>query len=418
MQTVYDWIVVGGGASGLFSAAILSHQSTQNGVAFTGAVLEKGKRVGNKLAVTGNGTCNISHTPLLPENYHGTDPTFSNDALKAFPPEKSMDFFQKIGVETFVREDGRIYPTCLQASAVLDCLRTELRQNGVEEHCGVTVVSLKKQKNVWIVTTDQGELVAKAVIVAAGGVASPSVGGCDNGYRLLKALGCECIEPFPSVVPLKTDTTFIRAVKGIRIHAMVSLLDGYHVCGSAYGEVLFTEYGLSGPAIMQISRSVGAANRQKDKPFQIQLDLFPQTEPHDLLLLLKKRKSLLHGRLLEDFFTGFIHKRVGQTLLRVCGLSLNTPVKQLTSAQIERLAVLCKCWNIDVYGTTGFSNAQVTGGGISTADFNPTTMEHRQLSGLYAIGEVLDIDGDCGGYNLQWAWSSAAAAAEKILNNK
>ena len=151
---------------------------------------------------------------------------------------------------------------------------------------------------------------------------------------------------------------------------------------------------------------------------EIQLDLFPQTEPHDLLLLLKKRKSLLHGRLLEDFFTGFIHKRVGQTLLRVCGLSLNTPVKQLTSAQIERLAVLCKCWNIDVYGTTGFSNAQVTGGGISTADFNPTTMEHRQLSGLYAIGEVLDIDGDCGGYNLQWAWSSAAAAAEKILNNK
>lgn len=418
MQTVYDWIVVGGGASGLFSAALLSHYAVQKGNAFRGAVLEKGKRVGNKLAVTGNGTCNISHTPLLPENYHGTDAAFSSYAFQAFPPEKSMGFFQKIGVETFVREDGRVYPTCLQASAVLDCLRAELCQNGIEEHCGITVTSLKKQKNLWIVTTDQDEFVTKSVIVAAGGTASPSVGGCDNGYRLLTALGCKCITPFPSVVPLKTDTTFIRAVKGIRINAKASLCHHSRVCTSAYGEVLFTEYGLSGPAIMQISRAVGAARQEQVKNFQIQLDLFPQTKLDDLIKLLKARKALLCERLLEDFFTGFINKRLGQTLVRACGLSLSSPTKYLTAEQIDCLATLCKCWNIDVCGTTGFSNAQVTGGGISTADFNPRTMEHRQLRGLFAVGEVLDIDGDCGGYNLQWAWSSAAVAAEKILNNK
>lgn len=418
MQTVYDWIVVGGGASGLFSAAYLSHYALKKGNAFRGAVFEKGKRVGAKLAVTGNGTCNISHTPLLPENYHGTDAAFSSYALQAFPPEKSMGFFQKIGVETFVREDGRVYPTCLQASAVLDCLRAELCQNGIEEHCGITVTSIKKQKNLWIVATDQGEFATKSVIVAAGGTAAPSVGGCDNGYRLLTALGCKCITPFPSVVPLKTDTAFIRAIKGIRVNAKVSLCHRDHVCASAYGEVLFTEYGLSGPAILQISRAVGAAKHEQSKSFQIRLDLFPQTKFDDLLKQLKARKDLLRERLLEDFFTGFINKRVGQTLVRACGLSLSSSVKQLTAEQIERLAKLCKCWNTDVYGTTGFSNAQVTGGGISTADFDPHTMEHRQLRGLYVIGEVLDIDGDCGGYNLQWAWSSAAVASEKILNNK
>ena len=418
LHSVYDWIVIGGGASGLFAAAYLSHHARQNNTAFCGAVLEKGKRVGNKLAVTGNGTCNISHTPILESNYHGTDSAFAQAALAAFPPEKSMDFFREIGVETFVREDGRIYPTCLQASAVLDCLRAEMQINGVEEYSETVVTALKKQKELWVLKTEQGEFFAKVVIVAAGGAASPSVGGCDNGYRLLSALGCKYCTPFPSVVPLKTDTTFIRAVKGIRINANVTLLKDDHLCGSSQGEILFTEYGLSGPAIMQISRPVGANVGVKNGVFQVKLDLFPQIEYHDLLTILKLRREKLCGRTLENFFTGFIHKRIGQTLLRVCGLALNAPIESLTESQLKQLAAVCKGWKIDVFGTTGFANAQVTGGGIATKDFNPQTLEHRQHKGLFVVGEVLDVDGDCGGYNLQWAWSSAESAASQILKTR
>jgi len=414
MNKVYDLVIVGGGAGGLFSAAYIGRRMTDAGKPMRVALLERGKRTGRKLAVTGNGTCNISHVPVLPENYHGGEPNFPMQALKAFPPAVCMDFFRSIGVETHVREDGRVYPDCLQASAVLDCLRAELLHSGVEELCETEVTALMPQNDGWRVDTDKGLFRAKKVIVAAGGAASPGVGGCTNGYGLLKAQGCAASPLFPTVVPVKTDTTFVRAVKGIRVDAVVRFCLNERTASEAGGEILFTEYGLSGPAVMQASRPVGEWERQKKGEMAAVIDLFPHLTQEKLICRLTARRQL-RGRLAEDWLTGFMNKRLGQTLLRVGGIPLTLPLAEISDKQVKSVANYCKGWKLAVTGTSGFGPAQVTAGGISTAAFNPETLEHRLHRGLYAIGEVLDVDGDCGGYNLQWAWSSAMAAANDIL---
>ena len=414
MSKTYDLAIVGGGAGGLFAAAYIGRRMTDAGRTMRVVLLERGKRTGRKLVVTGNGTCNISHVPVIPENYHGAEPEFAMRALQAFPPAVCMDFFRSIGVDTHIREDGRVYPDCLQASAVLDCLRMELLNSGVEELCETEVAAFMPQSDGWHVDTDKGSLWAKRVIVAAGGAASPGVGGCVNGYGLLKALGCAALPLFPTVVPVKTDTTFVRAVKGIRVDAAVTFCLNGRTVSQAEGEVLFAEYGLSGPAVMQASRPVGEWERQKKGEMTAILDLFPCLTYDELVCRLSARRQL-RGRLAEDWLTGFMNKRLGQTLLRVCGVPLTLPLAELSDKQVKVVAKSCKGWSLVVMGTSGFGPAQVTAGGISTAVFKPETLEHRRHRGLYAIGEVLDVDGDCGGYNLQWAWSSAMAAANDIL---
>ena len=180
--------------------------------------------MGKKLAVTGNGTCNLSHSPADPRSYHGSRGGFVNDILAAYPPEKALTMFQQFGVETRRRADGRIYPTCLQASAVLDCLRLEMAANGTAELVNTAVTQITPKNGEWVVTAADGTMTARRVIVAAGGAASPSVGGCIDGYALLRALGCKIIPPFPSVVPIRTETAFVRALKGIRVDAGISLI--------------------------------------------------------------------------------------------------------------------------------------------------------------------------------------------------
>lgn len=417
MNGKYDLVIVGGGAGGLFAAAYISRVAQDAGASMRIALLERGKRTGRKLAVTGNGTCNISHVPVLPENYHGNETNFAMQALRTFPPESCMAFFRSVGVDTHRREDGRVYPDCLQASAVLDCLRAELQVNGVEELCETEVTALRPQNGNWHIVTTNGEKVAKCVIIAAGGTASPSVGGCSNGYALLKALGCTTAPLFPTVVPVKTDTTYVRAVKGIRVDATVAFRLNDKVCASANGEVLFTEYGLSGPAVMQASRPVGEWERQKRGEMTAVLDLFPTLSAQELQNRLTERLQL-RGRLTDEWLTGFMNKRLGQTVLRVCQIPLNISLDTITPNQVRTIASICKAWELSVLGTAGFGSAQVTAGGIVTTDFLTNTLECRRHRGLYAIGEVLDVDGDCGGYNLQWAWSSAMAAASHILKTQ
>lgn len=417
MESHYDILIVGGGAAGLFAAAYMGYCTRQKHRSLQIAVCEKAPRVGKKLAVTGNGTCNLSHIPAEPHSYHGSRNGFVNDILAAYPPERTRELFQKFGVETRRRADGRVYPTCLQASAVLDCLRLEMAANGTAELVNTAVTQLTPKNGEWIVTADVGTVTARRVIVAAGGAASPSVGGCIDGYALLRTLGCKIIPPFPSVVPIRTETAFVRALKGIRVDAGISLICNGQALASARGELLFTDYGLSGPAVMQISRHVGKWEQHKNGEMTVRLDLVPSMslkEVHDLLL---QRQQSLVDRKTDDWMTGFIHKRIGQTLLRSAKIPLDLPLSSVGNAQLALLASRCKAWPIAVNGTMGFGAAQVTAGGADTASFDPHTLEHLRHPGLFAVGEVLDVDGDCGGYNLQWAWSSAMAASEKILSD-
>lgn len=402
-----DTAIIGGGGAGLCGAVMLAR-----GGAGTVALFEKAQRVGRKLLSTGNGTCNITNRDLALSHYHGQAPAFARPALEAFGEAETRSFFRSVGVECVAEPDGRVYPRSRQAGSVLDCLRMACAEYGVALHTGCGVTALKRQRDGFVLETPQGVFYAQTVLVAAGGAAAPALGGGNDGYSLLTAVGHTRTPLFPSIVQLRTDTAFIKAVKGIRVEAGVTLIAPGQTL-SQQGEVLFTEYGLSGPAVMAISRLAGDWERQKKGVLTAHLDLLPDIPATRVPTLLKARLALAE-RETGDFLTGFLHKRVGQTLLRAGGIPLTRPVASLTSAELDTIARLLKDWAIPVTGTQGFGGAQVTAGGIRTGEFDPVTLQSRLAPGLYAAGEVLDIDGDCGGYNLQWAWSSAAAAARHI----
>lgn len=411
MSKVYDIAIVGGGAAGLAAAVFCARErGTGNGI----VVLEKQTRVGKKLLATGNGTCNLTNRNAGPVHYHGDGAAaFVTPALTAFSPEDCLAFFREIGILCSPREEGREYPLCQQAGAVLDCLRLELASRGVTEQCDATVTDIRKHGDGFTLTLQSGDSVeSRAVILSTGGAASPSLGGCSDGYTLAAALGHRKTPLFPSIVQVRTDTSFIRAMKGLRQVATVTFVhNGQPLC-SHTDELLFTEYGISGPAVMEISRAIGDWERRKNGTMQAHIDLLPTIDETALLSLLSARCTL--HRKGEDFLTGILHKRIGQTVCRAAGLSLDQTVSSLSPATLRKLARTIKCFTVDVTGTQGFGGAQVTAGGIALTDVDPRTMMSRRVPQLYLIGEVLDVDGDCGGYNLQWAWASAHAAAKAV----
>ena len=406
----YDCVVIGGGAAGLTAAVLLGQAAHGRRRVL---LLEKAPRPGKKLLATGNGTCNLTNTGAAPARYHGC-PALAGAALAAFSPADTMAFFTSLGVDCRVREDGRVYPYSEQAAAVLDALRLETAALGVELCCQRPATALQRTNTGWWVITAAGAVETKAALVCTGGAAAPALGGSAEAYGLLTDLGLAKTPLFPSIVQLRTDTALVRAVKGIRVDAGVELrLDGA-VQAQNTGEVLFTDYGLSGPAVMQVSRVAGDWERRQRGTLTAVLDLLPDWK----LPMLEKRigvRSRLPGRTLEDLLTGLLHKRVGQTVLRAAGvLPLTRPADTLTPAECHRAAALCKGWELPVLGTKGFGGAQVTAGGINARQIDPQTMGLRGFPGLFAAGEVLDVDGDCGGFNLQFAFSSAYVAATAI----
>ena len=407
----YDLIIVGGGAAGLAASVFLTRKKTDAKV----LILEKNPRVGKKLMATGNGTCNLTNITARRENYHGA-PALADRVLKALTVPQTMDFFESIGVDCATRGDGKVYPRSEQAGAVLDALRLTAVAQGVEILCEQKVTALTPQKGGWRVATESATYTAKTVLITVGGAAAPALGGSAEGYRLLTDHGCRKTPLFPSIVQLRTATDYVRSVKGIRVDGTVTLLLNQKEIATQTGEVLFTDYGLSGPAVMGISRHAADWERQKKGDLIARLDLLPDWDVDTLTQRIAQR-SQLPGRTLEDLLTGLLHKRVGQTVLRVAGvLPLTRPANSLTAQECRRVAATIKGWCLPVTGTQGFGGAQVTAGGIEAAEVCADTLEIRRLPGVYVAGEVLDVDGDCGGYNLQFAWSSAYVVATAVAD--
>ena len=410
---VLDCVIIGGGAVGLTAACHLGRAAAEQQANKTILVLEKAPRVGKKLLATGNGTCNLTNMTAARENYHG-DPALAERMLAAFSPSQTVEFFTSIGVDCVTRPEGKVYPASEQAAAVLDALRLEAAALGVETRCDCPVTAITPTREGFSLTTPNGAISARQVLVCVGGAAAPALGGSAEGYRLLTDLGCDKTPLFPSIVQLRTATDFVRAVKGIRVDGEVTLrLDGRPLA-TASGEILFTDYGLSGPAVMGISRHAANWERRKKGELTAIINLLPDWEEETLCVRIAAR-SRLRGRKLEDLLTGLLHKRVGQTVLRVAGVTpLDRPADTLTAQECARVCRVIRDWEIPVTGTQGFGGAQVTAGGIDSSAFDPATLMHKRYRGLYAAGEVLNVDGDCGGYNLQFAWSSAYVAARAI----
>ncbi len=398
----FDCVVIGGGASGMAAAIFCAERGKRV------LILEKAPRVGKKLLATGNGTCNITNIHAEPKRYHAAA-DFVCSALSAFPPSSAIDFFERIGVSCVTRDNGRVYPRCEQAGAVLDCLRLTMEERGVTVRCDSEVTAITPCQGGWQVTANGETVSCRNVIVATGGAAAPALGGSAACYALPLSAGHQKTPLYPAIVQVRTDTTYIRAMKGLRTDATVTFaVDGNPVAAHT-DELLFTEYGISGPAVMQISRAVGDWERRKKGTMSVSIDFLP-TLSHDTVWddICRRRET---GRRVEDLLTGLLHKRIGQTVCRMAGLSLAESGGALTDAQLSRLCDTIKTATVSVIGTQGFGGAQVTAGGIERSEICPETMESKKAKGLYLLGEVLDVDGECGGFNLQWAWSSAYTAA-------
>lgn len=400
-------VVVGGGAAGLMAAIA----AARNGARVI--VLEQLNRVGKKLLATGNGRCNLTNINTQPHHYHGQVPQFVRGALGQFGVEQTMDFFEYLGVHCKVEEGGKVYPCSDQASSVLDVLRYELEALGVEERCEAKVKEIRPKGQGFQILLEEGQsLKADRVIVATGGAASPQLGAKGSGYQLVEKLGHRMVPLFPALVQLRLESPHLKHLKGVKFVGEVTLEAEGKPLRKEEGEILFTDYGISGPPILQLSRGAEEQRLRGITPW-LTLDLFPQYSFQELLELLQLRCSYQPQRTLEMNLVGLIHKKLISVVLKETGLY--QPMKQggnVTPRELKAIAQLLKAWRWSVIGTQSWNHAQVTAGGIDVRDVNPKTLESKLVKGLYLVGELLDIDGDCGGFNLQWAWSSGYVAGD------
>ena len=402
-----DVIIIGGGASGM-AAALSALENGENRV----TLVERQGRLGRKLLTTGNGRCNLTNRNAVPAHYHGEEPDFCRYALETFPPEETLAWFAAMGLETVTEPDGRVYPRSNMANSVLDVLRCALTAHRrFTLLAGDPVTAVRQKNGAFTVTLDSGaRQTAQALILAAGGAAGSKAGGVMDGYRLAKELGHHRTALYPALVQIKTDPAYPRALKGVKAEAAITLERGGAALARERGEILFTEYGVSGPAVFQISRAAATGG----EGLTLALDLWPEKTADEIRAWLTRRCTAARAEALpcEQVLVGALHNRLGQMLVKYAGVERTADCRSCGEAELTRLARACKRFALPVTGVCGFDQAQVTAGGLRTGEFDPQTMESRLVPGLYACGEVLDIDGDCGGFNLQWAWSSGRLAGQ------
>ena len=400
--------IIGGGASGLACAIELLH-TVKDLEEVKVTVFEKLSRIGKKILVTGNGRCNLTNVNAINSGYRG-NVAFAEYALNKFTPENNIKFFNGIGLYTRTEDEGRVYPLSNQASSVLDALRFECARLGVEIVCDYNVVHLKSIFNGVVnklVVNNRDRF--DYVVVASGGKAAKVHGTDGDSYELLKMMGHKITSIAPALVSLNCED-FTKALKGVRsICGMDLIIDGEKALEN-YGEVQFTDYGLSGIPIMQLSRFVSMS---PSDDIYINLDVTPDFTSDEIENYLFDRREFGTG-ICENLLIGVMNKQLCITLLKECSIAPNGRIVDLSDQEIIKLANLCKCWKIKIKTARGFDFAQVTAGGADCSQFNPQTMESKLVKGLYFAGELLDLDAMTGGYNLQIAWSTGYLAGISI----
>ena len=391
--------IIGGGASGMAAALAAAENENIQVILF-----ERQARLGRKLQATGNGRCNLTNLNAKVGGYHGDHSEFADRALEAFGVEQTLEWFRSLGLFTVAEESGRVYPYSDQANSVVDVLRFALEKDNIRLELGFEVTRIRKKDGGFSVESGDASVHCDRLIIACGGLAGTKLGGSMAGYQLLRSMGHKMTKLRPTLVQLKCGWNGVGALKGVRANCHAQILRDGEVHSESSGEIQFTEYGLSGPVIFEVSRD--ACYGRGD--WVCRLDFLPDISGEELQKELKSRKKSKLSA--EELLTGILHNRLGRVLTKAAGITANRSICALSDDELAAACRAVKAFEVPLTEPMGMDSAQVTAGGMVTKEFDSLTMESKLVPGLYACGEVLDIDGDCGGYNLQWAWSSGRCA--------
>lgn len=400
----YDVIVVGGGPSGMMAAIT----AAENGKKVL--LLERMEKLGKKILATGNGRCNLTNRYLDEHCYRGEQPGFPYRLLERFGAAELIRFFESLGM-LMTEIQGYYYPASLQASTVAEVLIEKIKTLPIDVMTGMEVEKAEKRKDQFRVYGNRKWYEGKNLILAAGGRAQEKLGSNGSGYRLAKGFHHRIIDTFPALVALEGKGNYFPQIAGVRNVCRVTVYANREKIAAEKGEVQFTKYGISGIPIFQISRYAIDALRRKKK-VSIVLDLMP-----DMLTLketAEEFRSSCGYKNTEEFFQGFLNQKLVRGILKRLGIQPEVPIRKLPEKDFRRILRMIRKFEVEISGYKGYDMAQITAGGVSTKEIIPETLESKWLRGLYIVGELLDVDGTCGGYNLQWAFTSGYIAGKQI----
>jgi predicted Rossmann fold flavoprotein len=397
--------IIGGGASGLICALVASAGECEV------TVIEKNSRVGRKILATGNGRCNITNKSITWQHYHGHHPSFVSTALKQFGYRELERFFAELGLDFVSVEDGRVFPMSLQASSVVDFLEDACLRSGVGLKTKTAVSHLEKRGERFVLFHEAGKMEFDIVVVATGSAAMPTLGSSDSGLQFARKFGHHIYPSFPVLVQLQSNDPFCQKCSGVKTDAMLTAIVEGETKKSLRGDLLFTNYGLSGLAVLDISRVVSAA-REAEKESLIEIDLLPDISLNALKKILQNKSKRFSEKPPMLWLNGILHKKIVQALLE----SLKLQHKAILGTKdLHKVAFAIKHLQIRIDQTRGAKGAEVMAGGVDCSEVDAKTMESKLVKNLFFTGELLDIDGERGGYNLHWAWASGYLAGKSSL---
>ncbi|MBE5966358.1 MAG: NAD(P)/FAD-dependent oxidoreductase [Lachnospiraceae bacterium] len=440
----YDVIIAGAGASGLTAAIAAARMGSSV------LVIEQKEKAGKKILATGNGRCNFTNLVQNPECYRSDDNAFAMRVLERFDMQKTIAFFEELGICP-KEKNGYLYPNSEQAASVVQVLMMECRRLGVHFAYNEKVIHInqpyytvitehrispernaagkgkkgsKVKKRLPLeadMNIEKERYNAKKLILTTGGCASSKLGSDGSGYPLARLFGHTIIKPLPALVQLKSPENYCKTLSGVRMAGKVgAYTKEERLLAEESGELIFTDYGISGIPVMQISRYVSKALDQKKK-ILLKIDLLPEKTLDEVILLLRGRIKNAAGKTTEEMMVGLFNHKASYVLIKESKLDPMKEAARLKEREVEALARIIKEFRMEITDTNSFENAQVTTGGVATGEVKETTLESKRMKNLYFAGELLDVDGTCGGYNLQWAWSSgylAGTAAGKRAGSR
>jgi hypothetical protein len=389
-------------------AAIFAAQSGANVT-----IYEHNNSVGKKILASGNGRCNIINTTATCDDYAGENPSFASYALKQLSFGYFVTLARSLGLELDIKEDGRCYPLSNEAKSVVLALKNGVDSLGIHVRCEHAVSAITHQGNVFTVHTQNSKQQYDKVLIATGSQAAPQLGSTGDGYTFAKHFGHTIVPTYPSLVQLELNSKIHAKMAGVKTVATVELIVNNKKVQNVSGDILFTTYGISGLAILDISQkaSLACVNKQR---VSIVLNLLPRYNSAELEGVLHTLLTALPNQSLANVLSGILPSKTIPPLLDTLGISVNTQSTTLTAQEITKITHTIQNWKFEVSDTHGFKHAEVSGGGVDTSHVNPKTMESQLCKGLYFTGEVLDIVGKRGGYNFHFAWASGMIAGKEM----